>query len=78
MDLSVFQKNYGIVVVTVVLGLLVSIGFNLLAGNSLNESQAKKDYIKTILITAVTSALIVYVHTQIPIIEEVILTQPPF
>jgi uncharacterized membrane protein len=74
MDLSFLQKNYLLVILSILLTVFVIFISNLIAPQKDEEKVYKKAIISSLLV----SIAIVYVHNMTPYIEEIISSPPPF
>lgn len=74
MDLSALQKNYLLVPLTILLSFVIIFILNIVN----KQKDENKVYHKAAISSAITSALIVYVHTLYPVLEEIIATPAPF
>jgi hypothetical protein len=74
MNMQLLQKSYLLVPIAVLLSVLLTFSINLMAGHK----DEKNSYIKSALITAITSGIIVYIHKINPSLEEIISTPVPF
>ena len=72
--LALLQKNYLLVVVSVIISAIIVFILNLIQP----QKDEKKIYVKTAISVAIISAIIVYIHTLYPQLEEVITSPPPF
>lgn len=72
--LALLQKNYLLVVISVVLSAAIVFILNLIQP----QKDEKKVYFKTAISVAIISAALVYIHTLYPQLEEVITSPPPF
>lgn len=74
MDITFLQKNY----VLVILALLFSIFTTFIMNLIIKQKDEEKIYIKTGVSAVLISSIIVYIHTMIPPIEEIITSSVPF
>lgn len=74
MELTLLQKNYLIVPLSMIL-YIIAINIVDTLGN---KKEDRANYIKTAVIVGMISSVIVYVHKLIPPIEEIIMSPPPF
>lgn len=72
--IALLQKNYLLVVVSVIISAIIVFILNLIQP----QKDEKKLYIKTAVSAAIISTIIVYIHTLYPQLEEVITSPPPF
>lgn len=74
MNLSVLQKNYILVPLAVLLTFIIVFVLNLVN----KQQDENKVYSKAMISTAITAAMIVYIHNLYPVLEEIISTPVPF
>lgn len=74
MNVNIFQKNYIIVAVAIVASFIITFILNLVS----KQKDQNKVYMKSAITVALTSAVIVYLHTLNPIVEDIITTPVPF
>ena len=71
--LTSLQKNYVLVILSLIISLVLTAVMNL------NSKKDEKDsYIRAALISVVVSTFTVYIHNLQPAIEEIVLSPPPF
>lgn len=74
MDVSFLQKNYILVVISVVFSIILTFFLNLV----LPQKQEDRTYIKSILVSGIVSSVMIYIHNlEIPI-ESINLEPVPF
>lgn len=74
MDVSFLQKNYILVLLSVLFAVILTFFLNLI----LPQKPEDRSYIKSILITGIVSGLIVYIHSLDTPVENIILEPVPF
>jgi hypothetical protein len=74
MDVSFLQKNYILVVVSVVFSVILTFFLNL----ALPQKQEDRTYIKSILVSGIVSAVMIYIHNLDIPVESISLEPVPF
>jgi len=74
MDVSFLQKNYIVVLLSVLFALFYTFVMNLL----LPESKQQNSYIKSVVLSGLLSSAIVYLHNLDPPVEVINLDPVPF
>lgn len=74
MDITLLQKNYILVPISILLSIVLMYAINI----ALKDEEKQKSYVKTSAVVGIITLLIVYIHQLVPAIEEVILSPPPF
>lgn len=69
------QKNYALVLISLVLALLVTFVINLFHGD---QDHGKRSYIEAAVVSVVVSTFTVWIHTLVPRFEEISVSPPPF
>ena len=74
MDITFLQKNYVLVILSLVLAFVVTGITNML----MKQEDEKKTYVKVGITSVMISGIIVYIHNLLPPIEEIITSSVPF
>lgn len=74
MDITFLQKNYVLVVLSLILALAVTGITNML----MKQKDEQKTYVKVGITSVLVSGIIVYIHNLLPPIEEIITSSVPF
>lgn len=74
-SLSILQKNYVLVLLAVLIAVVLTFVMNLVKPDS---EDAKKRYIETAVVATIISTFVIWIHTLVPVVEEISLTPPPF
>lgn len=74
MDVSFLQKNYILVVLSVVFSVILTFFLNL----ALPQKQEDRTYIKAIIVSGIVSAVMIYIHNLDTPVESISLEPVPF
>lgn len=72
--IETLQKSYLLVVIAIIMSIAITFVLNIM----LPQKDEKKTYTKAIVISGIIATALVYIHTIIPRIEEIITTPVPF